>query len=165
MRAPAAILCGLTILLGFGCTPKAEPTSLPQAPNPTYTQENGKKIAWCDQTQEDAPSSETFQNRELWIHKEMFSGMTHEPTIHHICWAAVERFAVHMGDKNADGSRTGYFVLPGKPQAFVFGNTTSEPTVTLRNTGRHEERDPIDVIVDGQQFTYDPTTQHFFKTK
>lgn len=162
MHTSVAVLCALTVLFGFGCAPRTESSLLLKVP---YAQDNGKKIVWCDTSREGAPNSEAFRNGELWIYKVMFSGMTHEPTIHHICWADVELFAVRMGDKKPDGSRTGYFVLPDEPQAFAFDNTTPDPTVTLPNTGRHEETDPIDIIVDGQQFTYDPTTKQFFKTK
>ena len=160
MTKPTLLLVTLVTLIGSGCATTKTMPLLPQAPNPlySYNTEYQKKITWCEPT----PGSADLNDPPLWISEQSFSGMVHEPTIHHVCAGSVEQFSVFMGDRKPDGSRTGYFVLPDQPQAFVFGDVTSEPTVTFPHTVRTKESNRINITIDAQEFTYDPIAKQFF---
>jgi len=119
----------------------------------------GKAVDWCGPNAESWSKEieQKFNNNDLWLSQEHFSGMYHAPTNYHVCRGSVEIFRMEMqwGSSNA---HIGFIISDQKRKTSKFVAPSVDPAFDLLESISAKTPGMVWITIDGKGYIFNEKT-------
>ncbi|NCS99502.1 hypothetical protein GW765_00815 [Candidatus Parcubacteria bacterium] len=105
-----------------------------------------KKSSWCIEAK-----------NGLWISSEFFNGMTHAPTIQHICRGENEVFYLLMDWDDTAIQHTGKLIAVHSSSTFFVVSVHKDPEIILLDAQNNQYPNQVWISIDGMTVIFDET--------